>query len=61
MCGLYIVMLQNQGLGFVWFVHCHVTESRARVCVVCTLICYIIKGEGMFRLYIAVLHNSGPG
>ena len=33
MCGLHIAMLQNPGLGFMWFVHCHVTEPRARVCV----------------------------
>ena len=51
MCGLYIAMLHYQGLGcvcvyiamlhfpglgYVWFSHSNVTESRARVCVICT-------------------------
>ena len=36
MC-VYIAMLQNPGLGYVWFVHSHVKEPRARVCVVCML------------------------
>ena len=61
MCGLYIAMLQNPGLGYVWFVHCHVTEPRARVCVVCTLPCYRTQRWGMSGLYIAMLYNPGLG
>ena len=40
MFGLFTAMLQIPGLGYVWFVHYHVTESRARVCLVCSLPCY---------------------
>ena len=40
MSGLHIATLQNPGLGYMWFVYCHVTESKARVCVVCILPCY---------------------
>ena len=35
---VYFAMLQNLGLWYVWFVHCHVTEPRARVFEVCTLV-----------------------
>ena len=44
MCGVYIAMLQNPRLGYVWFVYCHITELRARVCVVCILSCYRTQG-----------------
>ena len=46
MCGLYIAMLQNPGLGYVLFVQCHVTKAMAR---------------GMCDLYIAMLHYSMLG
>ena len=61
MCGVYIAMLQNPRLGYMWFVHCHVTKCRARVCVVCLLSCYRMQGYGMCGLYIAMLQNPRLG
>ena len=50
MCGLYIAMLQNPRLEYMWFVCCHVTESKARILVVCILPCYRIQGWGIYGL-----------
>ena len=44
-----------------WFVHCHVREPKARVCVVCILPCYRMQGKGMCGSYIAMLQNPGLG
>ena len=61
MCGLYIATLQNPGLGYVWFVHCHVTEPRAGVMcyLYITLLHYL--GLGYVCLSIAMLQNPGLG
>ena len=52
MCGLYIAMLQNPGLGYVWFVHCYVTEPRARVCVVFIL----LQNPGLEYVWLVYCH-----
>ena len=44
-----------------WFVYCHVTESKARVYVVRILPCYRTQGKGICGLYNAMLQNPRLG